>query len=181
MSSSPIAAVLDELHRHPHTPDAHRLSITDGDRRTLAEALATVPDPRRRRGVRHGFTPLLSAAVCAMLCGARSFSAIVEWIADLSEAARADLALTGSTPAGTTVWRLLVAVDPAALQAALGCWLRDRVQHRPSLRGRRRVLAVDGKTMRATLHGQDPMHLLAVLDHATSVVGGTAERGREDE
>jgi predicted transposase YbfD/YdcC len=39
-------------------------------------------------------------------------------------------------------------------------------------RGRpvRRVLAVDGKAMRATLRGTNPMHLLAALDHAAGVV-----------
>lgn len=175
MPSSPIAAVLDELHDHLPIPDLHPFSLTDSDQRTLAEALAAVPDPRRRRGVRYRFTPLLSAAVCAMLCGARSFAAIVEWIADLSQPARANLALTGAAPAGSTLWRLLVAVDPTALQGALGSWLRTRLQQPTSRassrrRSRRRVLAVDGKTMRATLHGPDPMHLLAVLDHATSVV-----------
>jgi predicted transposase YbfD/YdcC len=174
MSSSPIAAVLDDLADRLPTRDAHSIPITDGDRRTLAEALAAVPDPRRRRGVRYRFTPLLSAAVCAMLCGARSFAAIVEWIADLSGPARTSLALTGTTPAGTTLWRLLVAVDPAALQSALGSWLRARLEQPADTAGRRRrrrrVLAVDGKAMRATLHGSQPVHLLAVLDHASSVV-----------
>jgi predicted transposase YbfD/YdcC len=82
--------------------------------------------------------------------------------------------VTGTTPAGTTLWRLLVAVDPTALQTALGSWLRTLLQQRTgvavSRRQRRRVLAVDGKTMRATLHGGHPVHLLGVLDHATSVV-----------
>lgn len=175
MSSSPIAAVLDDLTGPLTGADVAPLPLTDSDQRRLAEVLAAVPDPRRRQGVRHRFTPLLSAAVCAMLCGARSFAAIAEWIADLSDQARANLALTGKTPAGTTVWRLLIAVDPAALQAAMGAWLRECVRYRAVhavRRGRRkrRVLAVDGKAMRATLRGQEPMHLLAVLDHATSVV-----------
>jgi predicted transposase YbfD/YdcC len=179
MSSSPIAAALDDLTGQLTGADVVLCPLTHSDQRRLVDVLAAVPDPRRRRGVRHRFAPLLSAAVCAMLCGARSFAAITEWIADLSDDARANLALTGKAPAGTTLWRLLIAVDPAALQATLGAWLRERVQHLavrsvPSVqRGRRpkrRVLAVDGKAMRATLRGQLPMHLLAVLDHATSVV-----------
>ncbi|WP_241255790.1 transposase family protein [Candidatus Protofrankia californiensis] len=47
----------------------------------MLEALAQVPDPRRRRGVRHPFAALLAIAVCAMLSGARSFAAIGEWAA----------------------------------------------------------------------------------------------------
>jgi len=75
--------------------------------------------------------------------------------------------LTGPAPAGTTLWRLLTALDPTALQDALGAWLRARLTWRPSRSDRRRrrgrrVLAVDGKAMRATLRGLNPMHLLAV-------------------
>jgi predicted transposase YbfD/YdcC len=175
MSSSPIAAVSDALRNHVLNTTSEPGEVTDRDRRTLAEVLATVPDPRRRRGVRHLFTPLLAATVCAMLAGSRSFAAITEWIADLSATARADLGLTGPVPAGTTLWRLLTAVDPTALQDALGAWLRSRLTWRPNRSDRRRrrgrrVLAVDGKAMRATLRGLTPIHLLAVLDHATSIV-----------
>src|SRR5674476_1383743 len=40
----------------------------------------------------------------------------------------------------------------------------------PDRRPVRRVLAVDGKAMRATLRGPGPMHLLCALDHARGVV-----------
>jgi hypothetical protein len=53
MSSSLIAAVLDELHDHLPAPEAQPFQITHGYQRALAEALAAVPDPRCRRGVRH--------------------------------------------------------------------------------------------------------------------------------
>jgi hypothetical protein len=62
MSSSPIAAVLGDLVDHLPPPDSVSVQFTDGDQQGLTLALAAVPDPRRRRGVRHRFTPLLSAA-----------------------------------------------------------------------------------------------------------------------
>ena len=178
MSSSPIAAVLDEFDGRLPDSDCASLVVTERDHRVLLDALSSVPDPRRRRGVRHPFEPLLAAAVCAMLTGARSFAAIGEWVSDLSAAGRAGLALPGPLPAATTIWRLLIAVDPQGLQAALGGWLRARLQQlapqpsqpRSRSRRRRRVLAVDGKAMRATRHQDAPVHLLAALDHATSVV-----------
>jgi predicted transposase YbfD/YdcC len=110
-----------------------------------------------------------------MLAGSRSFVAIAEWIADLPAAARTDVGLTGPVPAASTLWRLLTAVDPTALQDAVGTWLRARLTWRPVRAERRRrrgrrILAVDGKAMRATLRGANPVHLLAVLDHATSIV-----------
>lgn len=174
MSSLLIEAVSEALIDLRVQPAAPTVGITDGDRRRLVEVLAVVPDPRRRRGVRHRFPPLLAAMVCAMLAGARSFTAIAEWVADLTETARADLGLTGPAPAGTTIWRLLTAIDPAALQDAVGTWVRARLPRtnrsgRRRLRGRR-VLAADGKTMRATVRGKDRVHLLGVLDHATGVV-----------
>lgn len=48
----------------------------------LRDYLASVPDPRARRGVRHSAGSLLALTAAAVLAGARSFAAIGEWIAD---------------------------------------------------------------------------------------------------
>ena len=72
MPSSPIAAVSDMLHGHVLDTATELTPATGRDRRDLAATLAVVPDPRRRRGVRHAFTPLLTPVVCAMLAGSRS-------------------------------------------------------------------------------------------------------------
>jgi hypothetical protein len=39
-------------------------------------------DPRHRQGVRHRLAMIIGLAVCAVLAGARSFTAIAEWAAD---------------------------------------------------------------------------------------------------
>src|SRR5512142_2172731 len=132
MTSSPSAAVSDVLNSHVPNTATELIPTTECDRRDLSEMLAAVPDPRRRRGVRHPFTPLLAAVTCAMLAGSRSFAAIAEWIADLPAAARTDLGMAGPVPAASTLWRLLTPVDPAALQDALGTWLRARPPGRPA-------------------------------------------------
>ena len=44
--------------------------------------LAKVTDPRHRRGVRYRLAVILGLAVCAVLTGARSFTAVAEWAAD---------------------------------------------------------------------------------------------------
>ena len=49
----------------------------------LPAALAMLPDPRSRRGIRHRLTVVVTAAVCAVGAGYRSYTAIAEWIADL--------------------------------------------------------------------------------------------------
>jgi predicted transposase YbfD/YdcC len=174
VSSSPIAGVVDHL--AAQVDDG--CGVTDSDRCGLLEALAAVPDPRARRGVRYPFTAILAVAVCAMLGGARSFAAIGEWVGDLPADARARLGLSGRIPGPVTIWRVLVGVDRAALEAAVGAWIRARLgiaeaaARRPrGRRGRaRRVLAVDGKAMRGTRHGAEAVHLLGVLDHTRGVV-----------
>ena len=60
--------------------------------------LAAVPDPRARRGVRHRLAVILGLAVCAVLAGARSFTAIAEWAADADQATREALGVTGVVP-----------------------------------------------------------------------------------
>jgi DDE_Tnp_1-associated len=44
-----------------------------------------VADPRHRRGVRHRLAVILGLALCAVVAGARSFTATAEWAADADE------------------------------------------------------------------------------------------------
>jgi DDE_Tnp_1-associated/DDE superfamily endonuclease len=57
----------------------------DAEPSVAQAALASVPDPRARRGVRHRLTVVLTAAVCAVVAGCCSYTAIAEWVADLPE------------------------------------------------------------------------------------------------
>jgi hypothetical protein len=50
----------------------------DADRATVLSVLAAVTDPRARRGGRHRLAVILALAVCAVLAGARSSTAIAE-------------------------------------------------------------------------------------------------------
>ena len=111
-----------------------------------------------------------------MLAGARSYAAIAEWAADAPPRLRARLGLGRAVPDLVTIWRVLTAVDPAALDRALGAWVNARLAaQRP---GGQVVLAVDGKTVRGarTSDGTAP-HLLACLDHGTGVVLGQVQVG----
>jgi hypothetical protein len=136
----------------------------------LLTVLAGIADPRCRRGIRHRLPAIVGLAVCAALAGARSFTAIAEWAADADEATLAGLGVTGAAPPESTFRRTLQHLDADALDAAAGAWAARRTLPPP---GARRVIAVDGKTLRGSAAGgEDGRHLLAALDHAHGVVLG---------
>ncbi|MET7694514.1 ISAs1 family transposase [Streptomyces sp. NPDC005483] len=165
--SSPIPPALAQLRDHSE--------LAPDELPSLLERLSEVPDPRDPRGVRHALTVVLALAACAVLTGATSLLAVGEWIADAPPhvlervGVRHDPLLPRrARPAETTVRRLLARIDGDALDRAVGRWLADRCT--PAA-GRLRGLAVDGKSLRgASRAGDRRIHLLAALEHTTSLV-----------
>jgi predicted transposase YbfD/YdcC len=167
--SSPIPDVLDRV-AGLELPDP--LAAAPG----LAAVLSTVTDPRKRRGVRHGLVTVLSVAVCAVAAGAHSFVAIAEWAADLPAEVAAALGIRAAPPSESAVRRLVQRLDPDRFDTAIGAWIQQLSSTRAPA-GRRRVLAVDGKTLRGSRSSTDgssqsARHLLAVIDHDTATVLG---------
>lgn len=138
------------------------------DTQNLLAVLAKVPDPRDPRGVRYPLVGVLAVAVCAVLAGARSFTAIGEWALDLRADQLVRLGLE-QAPVESTMRKLFARLDAAVLdrQLAVLAWCRTR-----HIAGRR-VIAIDGKTVRgARTSTTTAPHLIAALDHATGVVLG---------
>ncbi|WP_327241110.1 ISAs1 family transposase [Streptomyces sp. NBC_01320] len=126
----------------------------------LVERLRLLPDPRRRRGVRHPFVAVLLVAASAVVAGARSYAAIGQWS---TSAPQHTLARLGAR----TVGALGVRVPPSAatIRRVLGrvCpgGLADLTGADPA--GAQSV-AVDGKAARGSRHDQSPAaHLLAAM------------------
>ena len=69
--------------------------------------LARVADPRHRRGVRHLLAVILGLALCAVVAGAWSFTAIAEWAADADEHALRVLGVSDAVPSESTFRRTL--------------------------------------------------------------------------
>jgi len=115
--------------------------VTEGERIGLLQALSAVPDPRCPRGLRYLLAGLLAVAVCAVMAGASSFSAIADWLHDLDNIARARLGFIRGVPATSTMWRLLTRLDADLLATILAGWLRTRTRP-PARRPRyRQVIA----------------------------------------
>lgn len=136
----------------------------------LPAALAQLPDPRARRGVRHQLTVVLTAAVCAVVAGYRSYTAIAEWITDLPADTAARLGIdTHRRPSEAMIRRLLQAIDPQLLATTIGTWLAARVPPPPP--GSRQAIAVDGKTLRGSrTPNHHARHVLAAADQHTGIV-----------
>jgi predicted transposase YbfD/YdcC len=117
---------------------------------------------------------VLAVSAAAVTAGARSVTAIAEWTTDAPWPILAALGVRGDplarrcqVPGEATIRRVLARIDGDAVDATVGAWLADRL--RPPLRPRR-VVAVDGKTLRGSAHQGHQVHLLAALDHHNGAV-----------
>jgi hypothetical protein len=92
--------------------------------------------------MQYGFVAVLAIGVCAVLAGARSFTAIAEWAHDLTSAVRIRLGLGRTTPSESTIRRVLLAVDAEAVDGAFSAWL---VTRSAPLTTALRMIALDGQ------------------------------------
>jgi predicted transposase YbfD/YdcC len=171
MSACPIP-VLSAVTTPTDPTDAPARPVTDSEQAGLLHALSAVADPRSPRGLRYPLAGLLAVAVCAVLAGASSFTAIADWLHDLDDIARARLGFIRGVPATTTMWRLLTRLDADLLAQVLAGWLLTRAAPLTGRRPRyRTVITIDGKTMRAARRRDgSQVHLLSALDTSTGIV-----------
>jgi predicted transposase YbfD/YdcC len=112
---------------------------------------------------------------CARWWPAGSFTAVAEWAADADEQTLRMLGITGVVPSESTFRRTLQRLDADAFDDLAGTWAQQATRPGP---GTRRVIAVDGKTLRGSASGAEPgQHLLAALDHARGAVLGQVDVG----
>ena len=119
---------------------------------SLLECLASVPDPRSRRGRRHPLPAILSLAVLAMLTGAKGYSAIAQFGRDKGHRLAWALGFTrGKTPTKSSFSVLFRRLDVAAFEAALSRWVASRLGE-----GDAEVICIDGKTARGSREAEAP-------------------------
>jgi hypothetical protein len=155
---------------------------TDG---SLYEVFREIPDPRHRRGTVYPLASVLTLVSAAMLCGARSLAAISQWGRDYNHLAPllgfGRLARDGTyrTPCTSELHTLLAALPAAVFEAALTRWIL--AQGVADLE--RRVVAIDGKTLRGSQGHQLPgVHLLAAYCRdVEAVIAQLAVPGKTNE
>ena len=159
----------------PHF-DVNRLPLEGAG--GLVDALATVPDPRHRRGIRHPVRGILAVSVAAVLAGARGFQAIAEFAAELAPDVLRRLGLPRGTPPSVKCLRLtLQKLDGDRFDRVLSTWLvRQQILTD-------QLVALDGKTLRGSATATTPaQHLLsAVLPDLGLVIAQQAVSAKTNE
>ena len=140
----------------------------------LVEVLHQIPDPRFRRGRRYSLSALLALACAAMLCGARSYSAMSEWGRNADAAFLRALGFTRQTaPCAATLFQAFRKLDREAFEQRLGAWAEQVLA---ATAPGEEALALDGKTLRGSQkQGAPAPHLLSVVSHRLGLTVGQAE------
>ena len=132
---------------------------------SLLRCLQRVPDPRGARGRRHSLQAMLATVVCAVLCGARGYEAIAQWIHLQPKELWYLLGYFRTPPTGGAYRYLLSKLDPVALEQVLRDWISNEAI--PFESG----LALDGKTLCSTLAQHErSVQLLALFDQQSGCV-----------
>lgn len=149
---------------------------------SLVDYLATIPDPRSRRGRRYEWLFLLTLIAAAMMTGENTLVGISQWIMAHEQALVQWLQpRCGRVPSLATLRRVLCRVSLAALEEAVGAYLQAQRREMGEsgqvvtlTDERLQGLAVDGKTVRcATAHTTSQgtaTHLVAVVSHENGLV-----------
>jgi hypothetical protein len=131
-------------------------SITGGAG-SLGQALASVPGHRRNAGKRYPLAGLLLMPVAALLSGRRDQLGIVHWGRRLTRETLEAIEINRNRVPAPSVWcELFQGLDVAALERALGDWVRGE---QPAGH-----MSIDGKRLRSSAVRQAPgVHLLAAF------------------
>jgi len=145
---------------------------------TLSDAIRELTDPRKPRGIRHGYAAVMTIALGAVLCGARSYTAIAEWGQRLTQSHLARIRArfnprTGryQAPSESTIRRTLQSADVEEAERIFGRWLM--AQSAPD-----DPVSVDGKTVRGARRPDgSQLHLLSAFLQRSGVTVAQREVG----
>jgi len=149
--------------------------VLPGRENRLLGYLGRIKDPRKRRGIRHSLVSVLAVAVCAIMSGCGSFTAIGEWAASLTQDFLRRLGCrrhpeTGRyiAPSEPTLRRAIQSVDGDDVDQQIYKWLLEQSDDG--------VIAVDGKVIHGSRHRNDkPFHLVSAFLHKNAITVGQVQ------
>jgi hypothetical protein len=137
----------------------------------LLSFLADVPDPRSRHGRQHTLSAILGLACCAIMCGARSYTAIGQWAQDQDIGLMHRLGFTRKPPKMHGIRKVLIALNPKAFEDALHRWAESLLGQQVSTEPLTpEAFSLDGKTARGSFDGlEKAVHLLSLVAHESGL------------
>jgi predicted transposase YbfD/YdcC len=145
---------------------------------SITEAFGDIEDPRVVGRSLHKLQDIITIAICAMICGAESWSA-VELFGETREAwLRQFLELPEGIPSHDTFGRVFGQLDAEAFQSSFNRWVKHTFRLPAG-----EVIAIDGKTVRGSKgDGKAAIHMVSAWAHEAGIVLGqqkTAEKSNE--
>lgn len=149
---------------------------------SLYQALQALTDPRRAQGKRYSLALVVCLLVLAKLAGQKTLSAATEWIRHRGTELAEHFSLRRARmPCQMTYCNVLAGIDSKHLDEILAAFFvrweaQQRCGNEPSrlqtLQGQANHahLAIDGKTLRATLAETKPVHQLSCYEVGTGIV-----------
>jgi hypothetical protein len=139
------------------------INFTKKQLKDLIEILKSLPDPRKKRGTRHRIISIMAIAICAVLCGARSYTAIAEWAQHRTQNQLRRLWSRYDEkkehyipPSEPTIRRVLQSIDAETVDQAIYGWLNTLFSGS--------AVAFDGKVLKgARDHDGKQVHLLSAI------------------
>lgn len=127
-------------------------ALIESYRRAVGKLLvlaSNVPDPRKRRGVRHKLDIVLTIFVLALLCDQNDFVRVEDWAKSEFETLKQIMPLPHGIPSHDTFMRVIGLLPVEAIESLFVAWICECY---PSFSNH---LAVDGKTVSGTLRTAD--------------------------
>ena len=144
--------------------------MSDRESLSFFEHFRSLPEPRVERTQLHPLPNIVFIAVCALLAGANDFVGMEKFGKSKRDWFAKFLDLGNGIPSHDTFGRVIAALDPEQFVQCFLSWVRAFAD---SVDGR--LIAIDGKTVRASLDraaGQNPLHVVSAWARDARLVLG---------
>ena len=146
----------------------------------LAAHFAVMKDPRKAKGKQHRLRDIMMLTICAVICGADSFTAIEAFGQAKQRWLGQFLDLEHGIPSHDTIGRVFAGIDPEAFEECFLTWVEAACEATDG-----EVIAIDGKTLRRSYDrhaGKAALHMVSAWATANGLALGqvrTAEKSNE--
>lgn len=146
----------------------------------LPEYFRELRDPRINRGKDHDLNTILTISICAVVCGADSYSDMEHFGKSKQAWFETFLTIPNGIPSHDTFSRVFALLDPDALSKCFASWTMALAQA-----SKGEVIAIDGKTLRRsfdTASQKSAIHMVSAWASANGISLGqikTEEKSNE--